>query len=159
VFCGMSVSRNRCGRGSGTQMHFGNRKRDALSVSERPHVSPSDLGPCSATPHRAGMNGAEAPRVQSLGQTVFDNLTWVRPQIGCFWLERAIPATMRLALALSPAHPYGIAHLTSGAGEVVLHVVRALGQARLVMALRSASDESNCPACAQTSRRVHSRTK
>jgi transposase len=47
--------------------------------------------------------------------------------------------------------------LVPDAGEVVLREVRAVGQTRLVMALRSAGEESRCPACAQTSRRVHSR--
>lgn len=47
--------------------------------------------------------------------------------------------------------------LVPDAGEVVLHEVRALGQARLVMVLRSAGEENRCPACGQTSRRVHSR--
>jgi transposase len=47
--------------------------------------------------------------------------------------------------------------LVPDAGEVVLDEVRAVGKARLVMVLRSAGEESRCPACAQVSRRVHSR--
>ncbi len=53
--------------------------------------------------------------------------------------------------------PMGQRTLVPDAGEVVLHEVRAVGQARLVMVLRSAGQESRCPACAQTSRRIHSR--
>jgi transposase len=47
--------------------------------------------------------------------------------------------------------------LVPDAGEVVLDEVRALGRGRLVLVLRSAGEESRCPACAQSSRRVHSR--
>ena len=43
------------------------------------------------------------------------------------------------------------------AGEVVLHEVRAVGRSRLVMVLRSAGEESRCPACGRISRQVHSR--
>jgi transposase len=39
----------------------------------------------------------------------------------------------------------------------VLHELKAVGPSRLVMVLRSVGDESCCPACGQTSRRVHSR--
>jgi transposase len=53
--------------------------------------------------------------------------------------------------------PMGQHTLVPDAGEVVLHEVRAVGRARLVMVLRSAGKESRCPACAQISRRVHSR--
>jgi hypothetical protein len=44
--------------------------------------------------------------------------------------------------------------LVPDAGEVVLHEVRAVGPARLVMVLRSAGEERRCPACAETSRRL-----
>src|ERR1035441_2196030 len=47
--------------------------------------------------------------------------------------------------------------LVPDAGEVVLHELKAVGQSRLVMVLRSAGEESCCPTCGQTSRRVHSR--
>jgi len=53
--------------------------------------------------------------------------------------------------------PMGQHTLVPDAGEVVLDEVRAVGKARLVMVLRSAGEESRCPACAQASRRVHSR--
>jgi hypothetical protein len=53
--------------------------------------------------------------------------------------------------------PIGQGTLVPNAGEMVLHEVRAVGRSRLLMVLRSAGEDSGCPACAQTSRRVHSR--
>lgn len=47
--------------------------------------------------------------------------------------------------------------LVPDAEEVVLHELKAVGQSWLVMVLRSAGEESSCPACGQASRRVHSR--
>jgi transposase len=47
--------------------------------------------------------------------------------------------------------------LVPDAGEVVLHELRAVGRTGLVMILRSAGEEGRCPACARSSRRVHSR--
>lgn len=64
---------------------------------------------------------------------------------------------MRLALAVSPVQPMGQHTLVPNAGEVVLHELRTVGRTRLVMVLRSAGEESHCPACAQSSLRVHSR--
>ena len=47
--------------------------------------------------------------------------------------------------------------LVPDAGEVVLHELKAVGQSRLVMVLRSTGQESCCPTCGQASRRIHSR--
>jgi len=47
--------------------------------------------------------------------------------------------------------------LVPDAGEVVLHELKAVGQSRLVMVLRSTGRESCCPTCGQASRRIHSR--
>ena len=47
--------------------------------------------------------------------------------------------------------------LVPDAGEVVLHELRVVSRDRLVMVLRSAGGRSRCPACGQTSGRVHSR--
>jgi transposase len=49
--------------------------------------------------------------------------------------------------------------LVPDAGEVVLHELKTDGQNRLVMVLRSAGEDSRCPACGQPSRQVHSRYK
>jgi len=49
--------------------------------------------------------------------------------------------------------------LVPDAGEVVLHELKADGQNRLVMVLRSAGEEGRCPECGRPSRRVHSRYK
>lgn len=49
--------------------------------------------------------------------------------------------------------------LVPDAGEVLLHELKADGQNRLVMVLRSASEGSRCPGCGRRSRRVHSRYK
>jgi transposase len=64
---------------------------------------------------------------------------------------------MDLALAVPPVHPMGQRTLVPDAGEVVLHELKADGQNRLVMVLRSAGKEGCCPECGQPSRRVHSR--
>jgi transposase len=47
--------------------------------------------------------------------------------------------------------------LVPDATEVLLHELKAVGQSQLVMVLRSAGEESCCPTCGETSRRVHSR--
>ena len=46
--------------------------------------------------------------------------------------------------------------LVPDAGEVVLEELAAQGWGRLIMRLRPAREESVCPACRRTSRRVHS---
>ncbi len=42
-------------------------------------------------------------------------------------------------------------------GISILHELKTVGRTGLVMILRSAGEEGRCPACARSSRRVHSR--